>query len=99
MSKGDATFINSMQNAQKLITQSQNMTGTNASVDTFITSQQDEDELIQKLSLDDDYEDEDFKIYFDKQTLINHLNNLEDDNLFKINLLQEDEQNLEKFKR
>lgn len=39
------------------------------------------------MSLSDDYEDDDFTIYFDKPSLLNHLNHLEDDNLFKINLL------------
>jgi len=39
------------------------------------------------ISLSDDYEDDDFQIYFDKAQLLNHLNFLEDDNLFNINLL------------
>jgi len=49
------------------------------------------------LDLNDPYEDDDFNIYFDKAQLIQHLNFLEDDNLFKINLLQDEEQNLKKL--
>jgi len=49
------------------------------------------------MSLNDSYEDDDFEIYFDKATLLNHLNHLEDDNLFKINLLQDDEANVKNF--
>jgi hypothetical protein len=49
------------------------------------------------MSLNDPYEDDDFKIYFDKATLLSHLNHLEDDNLFKINLLQDDEANVKNF--
>ena len=43
------------------------------------------------MQLTDEYEDDDFTIYFDKQSLLNRLNQLEDDNLFKIWLLQDDE--------
>jgi hypothetical protein len=46
-----------------------------------------------------DYEDNDFEIYFDKFSLLEHLNHLEEDNLFRINLVQEEEQTLEKFKK
>jgi len=49
------------------------------------------------IDLNDPYEDNDFNIYFDKAQLIQHLNFLEDDNLFKINLLQDEEQNLKKL--
>jgi len=49
------------------------------------------------MSLNDSYEDDDFEIHFDKATLLNHLNHLEDDNLFKINLLQDDEANVKNF--
>ncbi|CDW82053.1 UNKNOWN [Stylonychia lemnae] len=44
-------------------------------------------------------EDDDFEIYFDKFTLLEHLSHLEEDNLFKIHLVQEDEQALDKLKR
>eukprot|EP00347_Sterkiella_histriomuscorum_P005172 403357620 len=44
-------------------------------------------------------EDEDFQIYFDKFTLLEHLSHLEEDNLFKIHLVQEDEQALDKLRR
>ena len=40
-----------------------------------------------ELQLDDAYSDDDFNIYFDRNSLLQHLNNLEDDNLFKINLV------------
>lgn len=43
------------------------------------------------IDLDDPYSDDDFNIYFDKASLLEHLNFLEDDNLFKINLLQDEE--------
>ena len=43
--------------------------------------------------------DQDFQIYFDKFTLLEHLAHLEEDNLFKIHLVQEDEQALEKLKK
>lgn len=39
--------------------------------------------------------DGDMNIYFDKVSLLEHLANLEEDNLFKIHLVQEDEQALE----
>ena len=59
---------------------------------------EDADENIElNMSLNDSYEDDDFEIYFDKATLLNHLNHLEDDNLFKINLLQDDEANVKNF--
>eukprot|EP00347_Sterkiella_histriomuscorum_P006295 403353317 len=41
----------------------------------------------------------DFEIYFDKYTLLEHLSHLEEDNLFKIHLVQEDEQALERMKK
>ena len=47
--------------------------------------------------MEDEYEDDDFNIYFDKASLLAHINFLEDDNLFKINLLQQDEANLDKI--
>ena len=39
--------------------------------------------------------EEDMNIYFDRASLLEHLGNLEEDNLFKIHLVQEDEQELE----
>ena len=56
-----------------------------------------EENIELNMSLNDSYEDDDFEIYFDKATLLNHLNHLEDDNLFKINLLQDDEANVKNF--
>ena len=44
-------------------------------------------------------EDPDMNIYFDQVTLMEYLANLEEDNLFKINLVQEDEQALENEKK
>ncbi len=43
--------------------------------------------------------DGDMNIYFDKQSLLEHLANLEEDNLFKIHLVQEDEVALEEQKK
>ena len=56
-----------------------------------------EENIELNMSLNDFYEDDDFNIYFDKAQLLNHLNHLEDDNLFKINLLQDDEANVKNF--
>ena len=49
------------------------------------------------MQLTDEYEDDDFTIYFDKPSLLAYLGHLEDDNLFKINLLQDDEANVKNF--
>ena len=46
-----------------------------------------------------EYSDDDHKIYFKEKDLIEHLFHIEDDNLFKINQLQDDEQALEEKKR
>lgn len=51
------------------------------------------------IQLSEQYEDDDYKIYFDKASLLNHIAFLEDDNLFKIHLVQEDEQNVEKAQK
>lgn len=40
-----------------------------------------------RIDLTDKYVDKDFKIYFDKKSLFDHLNNLEDDNLFRIQIV------------
>ena len=45
-----------------------------------------------KLDLEDPYEDDDYNIYFDKNSLLEFLNFLEDDNLFKIYLVDENQQ-------
>ena len=50
------------------------------------------------IELSEPYEDDDYKIYFDNRNLLSHLNFLEDDNLFKINLLQDEEENVKKLK-
>jgi NAD+--asparagine ADP-ribosyltransferase len=44
-------------------------------------------------------EDPDLNIYFNPVTLMEYLANLEEDNLFKINLVQEDEQALDNEKK
>ena len=44
-------------------------------------------------------EDPDLNIYFNPVTLLEYLASLEEDNLFKINLVQEDEQALENEKK
>ena len=46
-----------------------------------------------------DYYDDDHKIYFKEKDLIEYLFHIEDDNLFKINLMQDDEQALEEKKK
>lgn len=59
------------------------------------------------LTLNDPYEDDDFNIYFDKQSLLAFMTVLEEDNLFKIHLVDEDElklkatklQSIEKYKK
>jgi hypothetical protein len=50
-----------------------------------------------RIELTDKYVDNDFKIYFDKKSILDHLNHLEDDNLFRIYLVQEEEQKVIKF--
>tara|TARA_B110000285_G_scaffold234256_1_gene310575 strand:+ start:1633 stop:1797 length:165 start_codon:yes stop_codon:yes gene_type:complete len=50
-----------------------------------------EDDPLWEIQLNDKYEDDDFKIYFDKGSLAAHLTFLQDDNLLKIHYLQEDE--------
>ena len=75
---------------------SKNLAGRGGRLDSDIAEVEESIEL--KISLNDWYEDDDFEIYFDKATLLNHLNHLEDDNLFKINLLQDDEANVKNFK-
>lgn len=37
--------------------------------------------------IDVNYEDDDFKLYFDKLSLLEHLRHLEEDNLFRIHLV------------
>ena len=46
--------------------------------------------------LNDPYEDDDLTIYFKRDTLLAQIVKLEDDNLRKIDLVQDDEQNLER---
>lgn len=43
-----------------------------------------------EVQLDDDYEDDDYEIHFDKQSLIAFIVHLEDSNLFKIDLVKDD---------
>ena len=58
-----------------------------------------EDDPAWEIQLTDKYEDEDFKIYFDKASIAAHLTHLQDDNLLKIHYLQEDQLNLEKVQK
>ena len=51
------------------------------------------------VDLDASYSDDDDQIYFDKKEFIEHLSEIEEDNLFKINLLQSDEEQLEILKK
>jgi hypothetical protein len=49
------------------------------------------------MDLDDSYEDDDYEIYFKTvEALMDELQKEEDNNLFKINLLQDEEQNVKK---
>lgn len=49
------------------------------------------------LDLDDSYEDDEYEIYFKNvEALMDELQKEEDNNLFKINLLQDEEQNVKK---
>ena len=50
------------------------------------------------ISLDDPYEDDDYHIYFDKAQLMARIDWLEGDSLFKIKLVSDEEQNVEKIK-
>ena len=43
-----------------------------------------------EVQLDDEYEDDDYEIHFDKQSLIAFIVHLEDSNLFKIDLVKDD---------
>lgn len=43
------------------------------------------------MEMEDDYSDDDFTIYFDRAQLLNHLNHLEDENLFRIKLVEDDQ--------
>lgn len=45
------------------------------------------EQLNHEIGLEDPYEDDDYKIYFDRAGLAKYVNFLEDDNLFKINLV------------
>ena len=57
-------------------------------------------ELEQRLEATDNIdEDSDYEIYFDKYSLLEELTHLEEDNLFKIHLVQEDEQTLENLQK
>ena len=44
-----------------------------------------------------DYEDDDFEEHWNKKTLLDYLDFLEDDNLFKIKIIQDEEVNLEAY--
>ena len=50
------------------------------------------------MEMEDSYSDDDFTIYFDRAQLLNHLNHLEDDNLFRIKLVEDDQQAVKKIK-
>jgi len=52
------------------------------------------------IDLNAEYSDEDDQIYFDNdKAVVNHLENLEENNLFKIKHLEDSEQTLEKLKQ
>jgi len=46
---------------------------------------------------DHTYEDDDYTEYWNKKTLLDYLDFLEDDNLFKIKILQDEEVNMEAY--
>ena len=50
------------------------------------------------MEMEDEYSDDDFTICFDRAQLLNHLNHLEDDNLFRIKLVEDDQQAVKKIK-
>lgn len=50
-----------------------------------------EDQLPKEYDLDDDYEDMDYNIYFNKWSILNFVDSVEDDNLFKIKLIEQEE--------
>jgi len=67
-------------------------------VETNADIEQENPHFNREIELTDPYEDEDFKIYFDKRSLIEYLNFLEEDNLFKIHLVDEDAMQLKNMK-
>lgn len=50
-----------------------------------------EQSIMQDSGWAETYQDDDYNIYFDKRGLLEHLAALEDDNLFKIHLVDEEE--------
>lgn len=48
-----------------------------------------------EVQLDDEYEDDDYEIHFDKQSLIAFIVHLEDSSVFKIGLVEGDAQGLQ----
>lgn len=52
-----------------------------------------------EVQLDDEYEDDDYEIHFDKQSLIAFIVHLEDSNLFKIALVEDDADALQNRKK
>ena len=50
------------------------------------------------MEMEDSYSDDDFTIYFDRAQLLGHLNHLEDDNLFRIKLVEDDQQAVKQIK-
>ena len=71
--------------------------GSAKNVNDFAMSAKKAENLNVDIGLEDKYEDDDFKIYFDRAGLTQYVNFLEDDNLFKINLVQQEEINLDKI--
>lgn len=59
-----------------------------------------EESLEQKslnIDMENEYSDDDYNIYFDRAQLLGHLNSLEDDNLFRIKLVEDDEEAVKKI--
>lgn len=68
---------------------------TQESVESKLTDKEEKKDKDWEIQLEDNYEDKDFRIYFDKIGLLNYIDSIEDDNLFKIKLIEQEEQHLE----
>lgn len=90
----DGTFMTGVNHGA-----AQSPTKKNQNANQIESGASDNHDHLREIQLSDPYEDDDYKIYFDKNSLLAHINFLEDDNLFKINLVQQEEINLDKLLR
>lgn len=108
----DGTFLTGVANVNVSRSTWQKIPKSPAKVSTTLPNQQKQDPKQQEkakkpegepveINLDDEYEDDDFsKPYFeDVESLMNFINSIEDDNLFKIGLLEQEEQQKERMIR